>query len=140
MYATDINDDVLNFVDFVSKQKELPNITTYKVSPIDPSLRAGTLDRAFMIDVFNLIAGHELLSQQRLSSRSEKYLKKVCDALKPGGKLVIVEGRPDPDDPHVPAPATSACLSGLGLKEVEWHEFKALDKPMYVLTMQKPAN
>lgn len=138
VFATDINDDVLNFVDYVSKEKNLPNITTYKVSSVDPGLRAASLDRAFMIDVFNSIAGEDLLAQRQLSTRSEKYLKKVCEALKPGGKLVLVEGQPDLNNPHVPAPVASNCLSGFGLQEVEWHEFKALGNPLYVLTMQKP--
>ena len=66
----------------------LTNVTLVQGRPDDPVLPAATFDVIVMVDVY-----HELASPQI-------FVRKLREALKPGGRLVLIEFRLE--DPRVP--------------------------------------
>ncbi|MEO8681935.1 MAG: methyltransferase domain-containing protein [Vicinamibacterales bacterium] len=88
IYATDIQQGMLDIIDRRIKADHLDNITTVLGGFDDPNLPAASLDLAIMVDVY-----HELQSPQ-------PFLQKLRAALKPGGRLVLLEYRKE--DPKIP--------------------------------------
>ena len=88
IYATDIQQGMLDIIDRRIQADHLDNITTVLGGFDDPKLPAASLDLAIMVDVY-----HELQSPQA-------FLQKLRGALKPGGRLVLLEYRKE--DPKIP--------------------------------------
>jgi SAM-dependent methyltransferase len=68
--------------------QKVTNIKTIVGTQTDPRLPRGTLDYVLMVDVY-----HEL-------SQPQVILRNIATALKPGGKLVLIEFRKE--DPKLP--------------------------------------
>ena len=77
--AEDIFDDFLASAKQMAEHQNLNNVTFVKGTDADPNLPEGQLDQALLLDVY-----HHL-------DYPEKMLAALHRALKPGGKLVIVE-------------------------------------------------
>jgi ubiquinone/menaquinone biosynthesis C-methylase UbiE len=88
VYATDIQQGMLDIIDRRIRAEHLDNITTVLGGFDDPRLPANSLDLAIMVDVY-----HELQSPQA-------FLQKLRGTLKPGGRLVLLEFRKE--DPNIP--------------------------------------
>jgi len=82
--ATDIQPELLELL----KKRKLANVELVLATPDDPKLPAATLDLILMVDVY-----HELAQPQAM-------LRKLRAALKPSGRLVLLEFRKE--DPAVP--------------------------------------
>jgi ubiquinone/menaquinone biosynthesis C-methylase UbiE len=88
VYANDIQLAMLDLLRKNLEKAKLTNVTPVLGTTDDPRLPAGAIDLALMVDVY-----HEF-------SQPQKMLQKLGEALKPGGRLVLVEYRAE--DPAVP--------------------------------------
>jgi ubiquinone/menaquinone biosynthesis C-methylase UbiE len=88
VFATDIQQGMLDILKRRLATERLENVVPTLGAPDDPRLAPGTLDLALMVDVY-----HELAAPQ-------VFVRKLRDALKPGGRLVLIEFRKE--DPRVP--------------------------------------
>lgn len=86
--ATDIQPEMIARLRVNMKKAKVSNIDPVVCTPTDAKLPSGTLDLALMVDVY-----HEL-------ANPEETMAQVRRALKPGGRLVMIEYRGE--DPTVP--------------------------------------
>jgi predicted methyltransferase len=92
VYANDIQPDMLAGIRAKADRQHLTNVETVRGSEDDARLPAGAVDLALMIDVY-----HELRQPQAM-------LRSVRRALKPSGRLVLIEYRKE--DPRIPIAET----------------------------------
>ena len=88
VYAEDIQPEMLEKLKQNMRKRHISNVREVLGSTEDPKLPANTLDLVLLVDVY-----HEF-------SEPEKMLDHIHDALKPGGRLVLLEYRAE--DPKVP--------------------------------------
>jgi ubiquinone/menaquinone biosynthesis C-methylase UbiE len=88
VYATDIQPGMIDLLKRRLADERLSNVTPLLGAPDDPRLPPASVDLALMVDVY-----HELSSPQI-------FLRRLRGALKPDGRLVLVEFRKE--DPSVP--------------------------------------
>jgi ubiquinone/menaquinone biosynthesis C-methylase UbiE len=88
VYANDIQQPMLDLIDKRLKAGRIANVRLILGAPDDPRLPAGSVDLALLVDVY-----HEL-------SQPQAMLRHLHDALKPGGRLVLLEYRKE--DPAIP--------------------------------------
>ncbi len=88
VYATDIQQGMIDLLDRRIASEGLSNVTTVLGAMDDPKLPPNAIDLAIMVDVY-----HELQQPQ-------VFLQRLKGAFKPGGRLVLVEFRKE--DPKVP--------------------------------------
>jgi ubiquinone/menaquinone biosynthesis C-methylase UbiE len=81
VYATDIQPEMLRMVDERIRARKLTNVKPVLSGEDDPRLPPGSLDLALLVDVY-----HEFAEPQRM-------LRAIRAALKPGGRLVLLEFR-----------------------------------------------
>jgi ubiquinone/menaquinone biosynthesis C-methylase UbiE len=91
VYANDIQPGMLQLLEKTLAREKLANVTPILGAIDDPKLPVGVIDLAIMVDVY-----HEFSEPQRM-------LQRIREALKPGGRLVLLEYRAeDPDVPILP--------------------------------------
>lgn len=88
VYANDIQPDMLEKLRERAQSEKITNVQTVLGAVNDPKLPAGAIDLILMVDVY-----HEF-------SEPQAMLDRMREALKPGGRLVLVEYRKE--DPKVP--------------------------------------
>lgn len=88
VYAVDIQPEMLAILQGGLAAQGINNVTSVLGEIADPKLPSTTIDMAFMVDVY-----HEF-------SHPYEMISALCDALKPGGRLILVEYRKE--DPSVP--------------------------------------
>jgi ubiquinone/menaquinone biosynthesis C-methylase UbiE len=88
VYATDIQPEMLALLEKRLKREKISGVVPVLATPDDPRLPDAALDLILMVDVY-----HEL-------SRPQETLRRLKRALKPDGRLVLVEFRKE--DPRVP--------------------------------------
>jgi SAM-dependent methyltransferase len=88
--ATDIEPDMVRYLTDRAARERLPNLRAQLTPPDDPQLAAGTLDRILVVDVWH-----------HLGDRVA-YARALARALRPGGKLAIVDFKLDAK--HGPPP------------------------------------
>ena len=88
VYATDIQPGMLKILESRVKAEQLDNVVPVAGAIDDPRLPAKAIDLALMVDVY-----HEL-------SQPQVFVRRLRDALKPGGRLVLLEFRKE--DPTIP--------------------------------------
>jgi ubiquinone/menaquinone biosynthesis C-methylase UbiE len=88
VYAVDIQPRMLKLIERDLARHTLANVKTVLATPKDPNLRAASLDLAVLVDVY-----HEL-------EFPYEAMRAVVRALRPGGRLALVEFRAG--DPNVP--------------------------------------
>jgi ubiquinone/menaquinone biosynthesis C-methylase UbiE len=88
VYAVDIQPEMLRLLGLRLKSDGLTNVTLVQGQPDDPRLPAGSLDLELMVDVY-----HEFSAPQTM-------LRHLREALKPDGRLVLLEYRKE--DPSIP--------------------------------------
>lgn len=87
VYAVEIQQSALDYLKLRSKELGLNNVVVVKSTATLPNLPNNSIDLAFMVDVY-----HELAYPQEM-------LLAIKQALKPGGKLLLIEYRGE--DPTV---------------------------------------
>jgi ubiquinone/menaquinone biosynthesis C-methylase UbiE len=88
VYAEDIQPEMLRMLRQNAANAHVSNVETVLGSETDPKLPAGQLDLILLVDVY-----HEF-------SQPQKMVRQLRDALKPDGRLVLLEYRKE--DPNVP--------------------------------------
>ena len=88
VYAEDIQPAMLEIVRERAQQDKVTNVQTVLGTTSDPKLPAGALDLILLVDVY-----HEF-------SHPQAMLDRMREALKPNGRLVLLEYRKE--DPSVP--------------------------------------
>ena len=88
VYANDIQPGMLDLLNKRLVKSKIANVTTVLGTQDDPKLPPGALDLILMVDVY-----HEL-------SQPQVMLRQLRAALKPGGRLVLLEYRKE--DPDIP--------------------------------------
>jgi SAM-dependent methyltransferase len=110
VYAVDIQPGMLDLLQQTVAREKLTNVVPVLGAVNDPKLPAGALDLVLMVDVY-----HEF-------SQPQAMLQRLREALKPGGRLVLLEYRAeDPDVPILPEHKMSKAQVKL---EVEHEGFK----------------
>ena len=88
VYANDVQPQMIQLLRQKLIDRRILNVTPVLGTVDDPKLPAGEIDLELLVDVY-----HEL-------SQPQSMLRHLRDALKPGGRLVLVEYRKE--DPTVP--------------------------------------
>jgi len=88
VYAEDVQPEMLRRLRQNASATKLTNIETVLGAEADPKLAAGAVDLILLVDVY-----HEF-------SQPQKMLRRMRDALKPDGRLVLLEYRKE--DPNIP--------------------------------------
>jgi ubiquinone/menaquinone biosynthesis C-methylase UbiE len=83
VYAADIQPEMLERLQAQAENEGLRHIETVLATTTDPGLPAGCCDLVLLVDVY-----HEL-------SHPYEVMERLVQALKPGGRLVLVEFRAD---------------------------------------------
>ena len=110
VYAVDIQQGMLDLLQRAVAKEKLTNVTPVLGAEDDPRLPEGAVDLVLMVDVY-----HELQSPQTT-------LAHLMRALKPGGRLVLLEYRAeDPDVPILPEHKMTKAMVKL---EIEHEGFK----------------
>jgi ubiquinone/menaquinone biosynthesis C-methylase UbiE len=117
VYAVDIQQDLLDYIDRRDKEEHITNVRTVLGAFEDPKLPARDVDLAFINDVLHHI------------EKRAAYLKALGTYLKPAGRIAIIEmNKDDPNTPHRNQPELLVSrdeiltwMSDAGFKLVEEH-------------------
>lgn len=121
--ATDIRQEMLDYIERRLKIENLDNVELLKTLPEDPMLPEGEADLILMVDVY-----HYIMEGNERTSFGEKLLR----GLAPGGRLVVIdyipkpwEERPwgPPPQQHLPKETLSADLEKAGFRVAGEHDF-----------------
>lgn len=81
VYAVEIQEDAIRYIDDKSKELGLTNVETVQGSEKSPNLPKGAIDLVIMVDVY-----HEL-------SYPQEMLQSIYESLTPNGKVLLLEYR-----------------------------------------------
>ena len=109
VYAADIQAGMLDLIRARLARERISNVSLILSAPADPKLPAQSIDLALMVDVY-----HELHDPQAV-------LGHLHDALKPGGRLVLVEYKGE--DPSIPILPSHKMTVAQAKQEVEAEGF-----------------
>jgi ubiquinone/menaquinone biosynthesis C-methylase UbiE len=110
VFAVDIQPGMLELLQKAVSRERLTNVVPVLGTVDDPKLPAGSLDLILMVDVY-----HEF-------SQPQIMLQRMKDALKPGGRLVLLEYRAE--DPDVPIRPEHKMTKAQVKLEVEHEGFR----------------
>ena len=88
VYAVDIQQRMLDLLEARLRSSHITNVRVVLGAPDDPRLMPESIELALLVDVY-----HEF-------SQPQTMLRHIRDALKPGGRLVLLEYRKE--DPSIP--------------------------------------
>lgn len=128
VYAVDIQQEMLDIVTNRATSARLANVTPVLATATDPRLPAGSVDLVLMVDAY-----HEF-------SHPLEVMTGVVKALKPGGRVVLIEYRAE--DPDVPILALHKMSEVQAKKEMEavgltWEETKDFLPQQHFLVFRK---
>jgi ubiquinone/menaquinone biosynthesis C-methylase UbiE len=110
VYAVDIQQGMLDLLQAALAREKITNVVPVLGGVDDPRLPADSLDMILMVDVY-----HEF-------SQPQMMLQRMRTALKPGGRLVLLEYRGE--DPDVPIRPEHKMTKAQVKMEVEHEGFK----------------
>jgi ubiquinone/menaquinone biosynthesis C-methylase UbiE len=90
VYAVDTASGMLHHLRQRLREEGISNVRTMKVPPHDPLLVDGSIDVAFVCNTYHHIEDREV------------YLRKIRKALKPDGRIIIIEFNKEGDIPVGP--------------------------------------
>jgi len=121
VYAVDVDGE---FADYLNSQREAwgtPNIEPHLAMYDDPMLPPGELDLVFTANTYAYI-------RDRVA-----YFTKVRAALKPGGRLVVIDFRPEADVPATMAPESRYRITrDTAVQELGLAGFRVVDEPNFL--------
>lgn len=82
VYGADAEPDMVRFLNQRAAREKLPNLTSHLAAPEDAKLPA-KVDLVLVVDTYHHIAHRQL------------YFQKLRGALKPGGRVAIIDFRPE---------------------------------------------
>jgi ubiquinone/menaquinone biosynthesis C-methylase UbiE len=110
VYASDIQAGMLTLLQQNVTRAKVDNVIPVLGTIDDPKLPSGSIDLAIMVDVY-----HEF-------SEPQKMLQRIREALKPDGRLVLLEYRAE--DPNVPILRDHKMSKAQVRQELEHEGFK----------------
>ena len=127
--AVDIQEEMLSIIEMRKKQAGIGNIETVLGSTTDPNLTEETVDLALIVDAY-----HELSHPFEMS-------KAIFSALKPGGRLVLIEYRGE--DASVPIKPLHKMTQQQVRKELQavgfrWEGTRDFLPQQHFMTFTKP--
>jgi SAM-dependent methyltransferase len=131
VFANDVQPQMLNMLSRRLSNSKITNVTLIEGTLDDPRLPPASVDLAIMVDVY-----HEL-------SQPQAMLRHLRDALKPGGRLVLLEYRKE--DPTVPIKPEHKMSVAEAKMEVEAEGFtlskvdEALPRQHILIFVAKPS-
>lgn len=129
--ATDLQPEMLRTLADNARAARVKNIRPIRCTPTDPKLPEGKVDLALMVDVY-----HECIDP-------EATLKGLRRALRPGGRLVLVEFRGE--DPEIPIRPEHKMTFAQVRREIEPQGFTFKERfdflPwQHIIVFEKPAD
>jgi len=121
VYANDIQPQMLELLKKNMLERHISNVIPVLGEPDDPKLPEGQIDLVLLVDVY-----HEF-------SQPQKMLRHIRAALKPDGRLVLLEYRAE--DPKVPILPLHKMTVDQVKSEIEPEGFR-LDKVLETLPRQ----
>lgn len=121
VYGVDLQPGMLAELVKNAKDNGISNVEPILGEPADPKLPAGQIDLILMVDVY-----HEV-------SQPQAMLRKIRQALKPDGRLVLLEYRAE--DPSIPINPEHKMTVDQVRREIEPEGFRLLD-PIETLPRQ----
>jgi SAM-dependent methyltransferase len=127
--AVDIQQEMLDYLKEEAARREITNVLPHLGAVDDIKMEASTLDAVLMVDAY-----HEF-------SHPVEMLQSIRKALKPGGKIYLLEYRAE--DPNVPIKALHKMSKDQAIKEFEALGFEFVEnKPelpwQHLLIFRKP--
>jgi len=127
--AVDVQEALLDTIRVKMNREEITNVIPILGSETNPNLPTGIVDLALIVSSY-----HEF-------SDPKSMLDHIYDALRPGGRLVIVEYREE--DPTIPVPDTHRMSEGQIRLETEasgfrWRESLTVLPQQHVVVLEKP--
>ncbi|MEJ2720685.1 MAG: methyltransferase domain-containing protein [bacterium] len=122
VYAEDIDEDALDYVSFRCTRDGIDNIETILGEVADPKLPPGSCDFIYCINTYHHI------------DKPVPLLRNTISALKPTGRLVIIEHLPETARKHgfighsTPVDTVMAHAKAAGFDFVEQHSFLEFDE------------
>ena len=104
VYGVDIQPEMLTLLSNKMAELRITNVVPVLGTITNPNLPAASIDLALMVDVY-----HEF-------SHPYEMMERICDSLKPGGRVVFVEFRAE--DPSVPIKAVHKMSEAQVKKEM----------------------
>lgn len=129
VYAVDIQPEMLQMIRTQTQEQDVENVELVLGTPTDPNLPPASIDAALIVDAY-----HEF-------SHPREMVQGIKEALKPGGRLVLVEYRKE--DPTVPIKPLHKMSEAQVRKEVEavglvWRETKDMLPQQHFVVFEKP--
>lgn len=127
--AVDIQPEMLDIIDFLKKENNIANVEPILGSATDPNLPERSIDLALMVDAY-----HEF-------EYPKEMMEGVVRALKPGGRVALVEYRRE--NPLIPIKALHKMTQKQACKEMaavglQWLETKSFLPQQHLMIFQKP--
>ena len=115
VYGADLEPDMVRYLNHRAKHEQLPNLSSNVAAPDDPRL-PGPVDLALFVDVYHHIGSRE------------RYFGNLRAALKPGGRVAIIDFKPDspvgpPARHRAGADSVKAQMEQAGYRLVSEHGF-----------------
>ena len=129
VYAVDIQPEMLEFIEARKRHEDIENVTGVLGTIKDVKLEPESIDLAFAVDAY-----HEF-------SNPWEMLQSIKDALRPGGRLILVEFRLE--DPEVPIKLLHKMSQRQARRELEaagfeWVTTKDELPRQHILIFRKP--
>lgn len=126
--AVDIQPEMLEMIKFLKQENHITNVEPILGSVTNPNLPANKVDLALMVDAY-----HEF-------SHPYEMMQGIVNALKPGGKVVLVEYRRE--NPFIPIKALHKMTQNQARKEMaavglQWIETKDFLPSQHVMVFEK---
>ncbi len=110
VYAVDIQPEMLAILEGNLRKADIANVVSVLGDIKNPNLPPGQIDMAFMVDVY-----HEC-------SHPYEMIAGICEALRPGGRLILVEYRLEDDS--IPIKRLHKMTAAQVRKEMKPHPLK----------------
>ena len=127
--AVDIQPEMIDIMNFLKKENTVTNVEPILGSVTDPNLPDESVDLALMVDAY-----HEF-------EYPREVMEGVVRALKPGGRVVLVEYRRE--NPFIPIKALHKMTQNQARKEMkavglQWMETKSFLPEQHLMMFEKP--
>jgi len=129
VYGVDAEPDMVRYLTQRAQREGLANLTAVAAKPADPGLPAA-VDLVILVDTYHHVPDRE------------RYFRELKKALKPGGRLAIIDFTPDspvgpPKGARIPAATVKEELARAGYALAEEHGFLP---NQYFLVFRSAAN
>lgn len=128
VFAVDVQQEMLDLISKNMRERKMTNVVPVLGSITNAALPPKSVDLAIMVDVY-----HEF-------SHPYEMMRSICDALKPGGRVVFVEYRAeDPDVPikRVHKMSESQVRKEMALMPLDWVETNEVLPRQHIIIFKK---